>query len=772
MTISRAALRARADAIVVYAWPTLLVCALCAGIGAGVWIRPPTVSVLAGAVFTGVVATLVDGHARVAAAACALAFVGLAWGGLRTDALEQSALRLRIGESVTATVVVTGPTRSSRFSTRAPGRVRRLNGIELTERVLLELPVGRAPPQGAVLEVRARPRLPRGPETGFDERSWLTRQGVQVVLRVSSMRVVGRRGGIGSVADRLRAHLVESLSRGTHGEKRALLTGIVLGEESTLTPELRQAFRASGLMHLLAVSGQNIAITALGVVLAVRLLGFGRLSGEALAIAAVLAYALAAGWQPSVVRATVAGCLASLAWLTSRARQRWHAFALGALVLLAWSPYAFLDPGFQLSFAAVAGIFVVVPRIERVVAWTPLPRRLGQLTAVAAGCGLVTAPIVLLQFGSVPLWTIPANVLAEPAMPPLVSLSLLAALVEPLSPEVAASLAWLAGWCGAWIALVARHTAQLPAAEVGPRAVVAGVAMLCVAAASLWATPRGRRVASVCVIAIVAACVGVGWWTLRPGPRWEPPAGLRVSMLDVGQGDAILVETPRAAILVDQGPPEARVAGQLRRLGIRRLSALVLTHPQRDHIGGAAEVMASIAVDRVLDPQLDGTESPEYRSAVRIARERGVPITTVRAGQQLRIGALRLDVLWPDGPAPPGADPNGWAVVLLARYRETSVLLTADAESDVTLRLSLPRVDVLKVAHHGSADTGLPELLRRLRPQVALISAGVGNDYGHPTAETVAALAAVPGLIVRRTDKDGRVVAESDGRVINVRSDR
>src|SRR6185369_17431704 len=170
------------------------------------------------------------------------------------------------------------------------------------------------------------------------------------------------------------AHVEATLARGTTGERRRLLAGIVLGEDSGIDRELRDAFQASGLQHLLAVSGQNVAIVAVGVVMAARIVGLGRLVGEALAILVVLAYALAVGWQPSVVRAAVAGVLASLAWIAARPRDRWHAMAIGALVLLVWTPSAALDPGFQLSFAAVAAIFVVVPRVAGVPEAYPVPR--------------------------------------------------------------------------------------------------------------------------------------------------------------------------------------------------------------------------------------------------------------------------------------------------------------------------------------------------------------------------------------------------------------
>jgi competence protein ComEC len=224
-------------------------------------------------------------------------------------------------------------------------------------------------------------------------------------------------------------------------------------------------------------------------------------------------------------------------------------------------------------------------------------------------------------------------------------------------------------------------------------------------------------------------------------------------------------------VLVDEGPPEADVAGQLRRLGVTSLSMIVLTHPQRDHVGGAKNVLRRLRVGLVLDPALP-SESSDERGALVEARKHRVRIETARAGEAFRIGALRLRILWPDGPGTPGDDPNNHAVVLVASYGKTDALFTADAESDVTGHLHLPPVEVFKVAHHGSEDPGLPEELKSIQPRVAVISVGAHNDYGHPSPATLAALAAAPRLAVYRTDRDGPVVVESDGRGISVHTGR
>jgi competence protein ComEC len=759
--------------LVEYGWPTALVAAFCLGVGAANWLQPRPVMVGGALAVATSAAGLAAGPRRLVLAALVVALAGLWWGSLRVEALSRSVLIARIGETGTARVVVTGPARHGRYSLRVPAVVRRFAGVDLREPVLLQLPDGRAPPQGAELELQAQPLAPRGPETGFDEREWLGRHGVHVVLEGRNPRIVGRRGGIGGVSDRLRRHVAAALGRGASGERLALLEGVVLGDDAGLTPELKADFKASGLYHLLAVSGQNVAFIALGVLGLCWVVGVQRSLAHVAVLIAIAAYALAVGWQPSVVRAAVAGSLASLAWLASRPSDRWHFLALGAAVLLAWNPATVFDPGFQLSFAAVAAIFVWVPWLDRRLEELPLPlalpRKLRACVAVSVACGTVTSPILWLDFRQVPLWTVVANALAEPAMGALLGLGLLAAMVDPVLPGAAAALAWLAGWAAAWIAFCARLVSRFPAAQVSSPRVLLLVAAAVAAAVGLRRLPPWRRTPAATVLVALSLLAAAGWRSLQGAHPWVSPTGLRVTFLDVGQGDAELLEVREGAILVDTGPPEAGVDRQLRRLGVRSLAAVVLTHPHRDHVGGAPAVEAHLGVGELVDP---GQPAPGFdeRQALAAARAASIPVAYARLGQGLRLGRLTLRVLWPDGGGRRGENPHDHAVVLLASYGATDVLLTADAESNVTSQLSLPPIEVLKVAHHGSADPGLPDLLRRLRPRIAVIEVGAHNDYGHPRASTLAALAAVPGLRLYRTDLDGRVVLESDGRSIAVRT--
>jgi competence protein ComEC len=416
-----------------------------------------------------------------------LALAGWWWGSARLAALDQSVLRAHVDTSERSLLVVTGPARRTRFELRIPAQVRRFGRLALRESVLLELPPGRAPPQGVVLEAVTTVRQPRPAAHGFDEATWLRRHGVHVVLRADRWRIVGRRGGVGGLADRLRAWLARSIAPGLHGERRAIVEGVVLGDEQALSESLRQRFRASGLYHLLAVSGQNVALVAGGALELAWLLGLPRWLGQIGALASIAAYVLAVGAQPSVVRAGVAGALVSLAWLAARPVDRWHFLLLGALALLVWNPYSLLDPGFQLSFVAVAAIFVLAPRVSRALGGYPLPRKLAAVLAVATACGLATAPVLWLQFHAVPLLTVPANALAAPAVAPLLGLAFASSVAGVIFPPAATALAWLNGWAAAYLAACAGVVGGLPGAQVRSGwAVAALLAVAAAAAAYAW----------------------------------------------------------------------------------------------------------------------------------------------------------------------------------------------------------------------------------------------------------------------------------------------
>ena len=467
--------------------PHVFVAALCLGMASANVARLPLLGAAVGAALLLVAAATADEAMRPSLLAASLLLAGWWWGSARLDALDRSVLLSRVDTAERSLVVTTGPARTTRFQIRAPAQVRRFGRLRFRESVLLELPLGRAPPQGSLLEAVTTVRLPRPAKGGFDERTWLRHQGIHVVLRADRWRVVGRRGGLAGLGDRLRSALAHSIARGLHGPRRGVVEGVVLGDEQALSEGIRNRFRASGLYHLLAVSGQNVALVAAGALALAWLLGLPRWVGQTAAIGAIASYVLAVGAQPSVVRAGVAGVLGSLAWLAARTADRWYFLCLGALVLLAWNPYDILDAGFQLSFVAVCAIFVLVPRIAATLEGYPLPAKLAAAVAVSMACGVATTPILWLQFHAVPLLTVPANALAEPAVAPLLYLAFAAGLTSLLFPPAATAIAWLNGWCAAYLAGCARLFGSLPGAQIrSGRALLAVLVLAAAVGAYAW----------------------------------------------------------------------------------------------------------------------------------------------------------------------------------------------------------------------------------------------------------------------------------------------
>ncbi len=408
------------------------------------------------------------------ALAVLLAVGGWWWGGERLRTLDRSVLASRIGTAERAVVETQEPARTSAYDVRVRALVRRWGSARVREVVLLELPLGRAPPQGSRLQVLGTLRDPG------DQRAWLRLHGIHVVLRAGVWRRIGARG---TLADRLHGWLARTSVPGLAGERRAVLEGVVLGEDQGLSDTLRARFRASGLYHLLAVSGGNVIVVASGATVLALALGLSRLVAEAAALAAIGGYVLAVGPQPSVLRAGIAGALGCLAWLSGRERDRLYALLLAAASLLAWNPLTLLDPGFQLSFAAVVAIFVATPRLSAWLEGYPLPRYVREAIAVSTPCGIVTAPISWAHFHQIPLLTVPANVAAAPVVGPMLVLALLAALLPPLGVP----LAHLNGLLAAYLAGCARFFGGLPGAQIrSPAAAAALAAGALLAAAYAW----------------------------------------------------------------------------------------------------------------------------------------------------------------------------------------------------------------------------------------------------------------------------------------------
>ena len=528
----------------------------------------------------------------------------------------------------------------------------------------------------------------------------------------------------------------------------------------------------------------------------------------------VLLYVPLAGGGPSIQRAGVMGVAGLVAALAGRPASRWYALGLAAAVTLALNPLAAGDPGWQLSFAAVVGLLALAPRMRDALVRRRVPEPVADVAAITVAATLATAPLTALHFEQVSLASLPANLLAAPVVAPVMWLGMLGIALAQASPALAAPLNLLCAPLLGYLQWVAHGAAAAPLAAVPVRLGGAtGLALayaLPVAAtlafvrlrrawaghaararrsarAAAWLPPRaeartprddvapaGARRAAVAgrleraraagprvqvALAVLLAAVATAAAVLphvrgRHPPR--APGELVVSFLDVGQGDAVLLQRDSTSVLVDTGPPGGPILRRLAEAGVDRLDLLVITHAEADHEGMALPVIAAYRPRMVLDGGADWPTAVQQALPAALARAGGRAVAA-HAGQLLRLGGIQLRVLWPPAPRPgwrPDGNPNDRAVVAHVRDGAFDLLLPADAETNVTAGLDLPRVEALKVAHHGSADAGLPALLERTEPEIAAIEVG-RNSYGHPAPSTLGALRVVPRLV--RTDRDGTV---------------
>ncbi len=637
---------------------------------------------------------------------------------------------------------------------------------------------------GAEVLVRGRFRLgrPAGNPGERAELEALRRRGLLGVIRVSpggGITVLrpgtwSVRGAVAALRERAVAGILRAL-RQPHG---GLLLSLLLGIENHLPPELYQAFSRAGLVHLMVVSGAQVAIVAAACAWAVRMVGLPLLPSAAAGILGVGLFALLVGWAPSVARAAIMTFTGLAAAVVGRGPDRAATLGAAALVLMVSQPRVLFDVGFQLSFAATWGLLYVAPVLR------PGLNRLGPLVAPALaatlGAQIAVAPLLAAHFQVLLVAGVLANALVLPVIAALVpvGLALLAvAIAVPALGDLLLGTLLLPLDAVLWIGsrFGTLGWAVVPIPVVSPAAAAVMYMYLGAWVAALSGSWRPRR-------AQVLALVGAGACSLA---LWcaaglRPPDGLVVMVLDVGQGDAILVQSPAGrAVLLDGGggPGDARsgwdvglmrVVPALRRMGVRRLDAVIVTHAHDDHVGGLAAILTNIPVGLVLGPGV-AQPTPAYARFIQIAEARRVAHRSVREGVRLDLGAgVGLAILHPCDPAPrlEGEAAHADAAVARITYGATAALLTADVEAGVERHLLDRGVvlssQVLKVAHHGSRTSTTPEFVAGVRPSVAVISVGADNRFGHPHPGTLATLEAA-GATIYRTDRDGAVTLHSDG---------
>jgi competence protein ComEC len=673
---------------------------------------------------------------------------------------------------------------------------------------------------GDLLEVRGILRSPRPPGNpgAFDYRAYLERQGIAQLMTVQGERAIEKIGlDRGNVVVYQALVLKERLSAGLEQAldpaQAALVRGITMGVRGGIESEIREAFMVTGVIHILSVSGLHVGFL-LGLTLFFT--RFSRISPfwtVVLVFAVFAFYAIMVGFKPSVIRASIMTLLLLVAYQMGRLRDWPTALAMAALVILLANPLLLFCAGFQLSFTATWGILYLGPVLVRgldglVARWPGIKWNTAYswFLAVPLAAELGVLPLVAYYYNLVS----PVSLLANLVVVPLVGLIFILGLITAALGAFLPAVAWLTGpatgvLVDLFLALV-RFFAGLPGAYfyvAPPSLLLIGTWYLtCYGAGFLtgstswrerlsgsffsWRSGIGTRtVGSVMVGVFLVIGFSLAWLA---GP--DGSDDLEVHFVDVGQGDCIVIRTGAGrVVMIDAGGRRGELDGKpgvgehvvlpyLRRHGIQQIDILVLTHPHEDHVGGALALGAKLDIGRVIVAPPGGLEEPPpgYLALLAGFVEAGIPVDAVGAGDRIYVDRqVVLQVLAPTFPLLAGtrSDFNNNSVVLRLDYGKRSFLFTGDIQQEAQARLLLRedlRVDVLKVPHHGCRSF-VPEFYRAARPEVAVISAGYNNRFGHPHPDTLEVLEEL-GVEVYRTDLDGAVIIRTDGCTLEIETGR
>ncbi len=555
---------------------------------------------------------------------------------------------------------------------------------------------------------------------------------------------------------------------------RGLLPGLIDGDTTRLDPAVATAFRTTGMTHLLAVSGSNVAMVIGFVLLLCRWSRAGPTMSAIVCGIALVGFVILVRPTPSVLRAAVMGSIGLVALATGRVRAAVPALATAVTVLIVYDPALATDIGFGLSTFATAGLLLIAPHWRDALLRRRVPRGAAEALAVPAAAQVACSPLIAGFSGTISVIAVPANLVAIPAVPAATILGVAAAVISPLWPSGAAFLAWLASWPARWLLVVAERGAAAPdAVTAWPSGVWGALALAVILGAGLVAV-RHRPVRIVAAVALVAGAIGAVPVRIVAG-GWPPRDAVFV-MCDVGQGDgSVLPVGGGAAIVIDTGPEPVAIDGCLRRLRIDYVPLLVLTHFHEDHVGGLAGVLDGRRIGALLVSPFDDPTTG-YRDVIRTATADRIPIRVPTIGEVLSYGPVRLTVLGPVARVTgTRSDPNNNSLVIRADELGERVLLTGDAEIEeqtevlATVGAAALKVDVLKMPHHGSAYQDWP-FLAAADPAAVFVSVGADNEYGLPSVAALDRLAA-GGARVLRTDSDGDLAAvrTADGLGVSAR---
>jgi len=666
---------------------------------------------------------------------------------------------------------------------------------------------------GDVLKVSGELQTP-GQFDGFDYEGYLAHQGIHSIVYYPEIEVLDTGRGCQPLRwlYSFRESLSDSLTGALPEPQGSLAQGILLGIRSNIPYALTQVFSRTGTAHLLAISGLHIAIV-IGMVLSLAILVFGRQRHIYiwLALLAIWLYALLTGMRPPVIRGAIMGTVFLAAELLGRQRSAITALAFAAAVMVGIDPQILWSVSFQLSFLAMAGIIFLYPHFQE---WgrkgvaalsgdreTIVATASTMTDALALSLAAIIAvwPVIAYNFGIVSLVALPATLFSLPALPAIIMTSALVAFAGLLAPLVAQALGWIAWLFLSYLLVVVQGFDALPLASLQVATASAWpIWAYYVALAAALALLARRRQLATSLPGLALSAKGMAW--LRPRKKWlippllivgilvwsvvltMPDDRLHVSFLDVGQGDAILVRTPNHQnILIDGGPDPRRInltLGEKLPFWDKTIHLMVSTQPQTDHIAGLVEVLHRYKVKQVLEPGVP-YDSAAYQEWLAVVEQQEIKHAIARAGQEIDLGeGIKLRILNPPLHLFQGtsSDVDNNGIALRLSYGKVSFLFTADIREEAEFELVRQRLGlrstVLKVAHHGSKTSTCPQFLAVTNPEIAVISVGADNPFGHPSPGVVQRLEKELGEdAVYLTSEKGTIELITDGEKLWVKTE-
>ena len=548
-----------------------------------------------------------------------------------------------------------------------------------------------------------------------------------------------------------------------NGDAGALIPGMVLGDTSKQSPEFKEAMKRSGLTHLVAVSGANFAIVSSFVLWCMQFV-IRRKSARVVATAAALVCFIAlVRPSPSVLRAAAMAAVLLSAQLGKRASDSLPALGFAICAVVLGDPWQARDAGFALSVMATAGLLLLAPRIQERL---PTHQKLAGALAPPIAAMVFCAPILVSLSGYLSPMSIIANLLAAPAVAPITVLGFIAALISPIAPWLTTIIIVGIRVPAGFITAVAHWIAAFPVLTIHNGligfAIISAILGFLILFKNKW-----KKYTAILLLVILA----LTWFQRWPAGSWQ------VAQCDVGQGDSLVINLQdHRAVVIDVGPDPVAEDKCLKQLGIKEIPLLVLSHFHEDHVGGLSGLLKNRKVTHVW---ISNNREPQIESSLVLNALKGAHITTAQKGHIARIGAVRIEVVWPEASTRnfeelpgEGSAINNSSIAVVATTSDWSLFAAGDLEPPAQHELisSVGPVDMYKVCHHGSKyqDQGL---MRALSAQIALISVGSGNPYGHPAPESIHALTRL-GMQVLRTDTDGAIAITATGHHLRVRKSR